>query len=144
MRAALAGLAYFFAAFAVGFVLGAFRTIVLVPRIGETLAVMAELPVILAASWWMCKAIVRKVSVPRRTRSRLAMGAVAFGLLMAAEAALSMWGFGMSPAEFMSRHLTAHGLIGLAGQVVFALFPLVQRVLANAGGGTTMAESAHR
>lgn len=51
MRALKAGAIYFVAVFTLGFCLGVLRTLVLVPRLGETLAVLAELPVILAASW---------------------------------------------------------------------------------------------
>ena len=44
-------LAYWAGIFTLGFVLGAVRLLVLVPRLGVAGAVAAELPVMLGASW---------------------------------------------------------------------------------------------
>jgi subtilisin len=49
-----AGAAYFAVVFMAGFMLGVLRVVVLVPRFGETAAVLAELPVILLISWIVC------------------------------------------------------------------------------------------
>jgi hypothetical protein len=69
---------------------------------------------------------VRRFSVPARVRDRALMGVVAFLLLMTAEFALSVSVFGRSGAEFMASLTTAAGMIGLAGQVFFATFPIAQ------------------
>jgi hypothetical protein len=124
-RAIQAGAAYFGAVFLVGFALGTVRVLALVPRIGELRAVLLELPVILAASWALCGWAQRRFGVPPVARDRLAMGGVAFGLLMIAEAALS-FGLGRSPGDYLSSFATAAGAAGLAGQIAFALFPLVR------------------
>ncbi|MFN3646788.1 MAG: hypothetical protein ACK4S2_09755 [Gemmobacter sp.] len=89
MTAALRlGLVYFAAVFAVGFVLGTVRTLVLIPRIGELGAVLVELPVILTAAWAICGRLLRGRRLG--AAQAVAMGAVAFGLLMLAEAGLSV------------------------------------------------------
>jgi hypothetical protein len=54
------------------------------------------------------------------------MGAVAFAVLIAAEFALGWFGFGRSPTEQLASYGSAPGVIGLAAQVMFAVFPIVQ------------------
>ena len=48
-----------------------------------------------------------------------------FGLLMAAELAVSVLTFGRSLGDHLATYHTAAGLLGLAGQLVFAAFPLL-------------------
>lgn len=124
--AGIAGLAYFAIVFAAGFALGVLRVLVLVPHLGETLAVIIEGPVILAVSWLVCRSLITRLLVPRRATARLVMGATAFGLLMVAEAGLSMIGFGRSVTEHLGHYQTTPGLLGLLGQIAFALFPVIQ------------------
>ena len=119
-----AGVVYFLAVFAIGFVLGAIRVTFVIPRIGALAAVCIEVPVMLALAWLVCAAIVRRFAVPPTVAARLAMGGIAFALLMLAELALAVLLFGRTPAQHWGRY---HGLaeqVGLAGQVAFALFPL--------------------
>lgn len=119
------GLLYFAAVFALGFVLGTFRTLVLIPVLGEIGAVMVELPVILTAAWMICGRILRG---RRLTLADAAvMGAAAFALLMLAEAGLSLWLGGRTPAEHLALYAETAHLIGLAGQLAFAAFPLLRR-----------------
>ena len=49
-----AGGVYFVAVFLFGFVLGTARTLIVLPRVGETVGVVLEAPVILAISWVTC------------------------------------------------------------------------------------------
>lgn len=53
-KACKAGLLYFAGVFAAGFACGGIRRILLVPSVGETWAVVIEMPVILAISWLLC------------------------------------------------------------------------------------------
>ena len=55
------------------------------------------------------------------------MGAVAFALPMLAEVTLSVTAFGRSPTDFANDLTTPHGLVGLGGQVLFALIPVLHR-----------------
>jgi hypothetical protein len=120
---ARAALAYFALVFLAGFALGAIRVLFVAPRWGELPATLLEAPIMLAVSWFACGAAIRKFGVPGR-RAGLAMGAVAFVLLMTAELALSLFGFRRSPAEFLHGYATPAGLVGLASQIAYGLFPI--------------------
>jgi hypothetical protein len=125
-RATEAGLAYAAGAFAVGFVLGTIRVLVVVPVLGELVGVSLELPIMLAVSWPICRRATAHFAVPARVSARLVMGAVAFAGLMAAETALSLFVFGRSLSEHLLRYREWASLLGLAGQIAFAAFPTVQ------------------
>ena len=58
--ALIAASAYFPALFALGFVFGTIRVIFVVPRIGELLATMAEVPVMLIAAYFACRWAIRR------------------------------------------------------------------------------------
>jgi hypothetical protein len=118
-----AGSAYFAVVFAAGFVLGVLRTLVFAPAIGRLAAVALELPLILAVAVMASGVIVRRVGVEAAVAPRLVMGGVAFGLLMLAEYALSALMFGRSPATHLALYARPEQLLGLAGQVAFALLP---------------------
>ena len=122
-----AGSSYFAAVFALGFALGTLRTLWLLPRMGEFAAVSLELPLMLAASWWLCKGLTRYFKVPASTATRLAMGALAFSLLMAAELFLSLVLMGASWQAYLAHYATAAGALGLAGQGIFGLIPVLQK-----------------
>ena len=125
MRAVVkAAVAYFAVAFAAGFVLGAIREIVVVPRLGGLAAVAIEVPVMLAISWIAAGAIVRRFAVPADAAPRLVMGGLAFVLLQAAEVALAS-ALGTSPMAYVAALATPRGALGLAAQVVFAFIPLL-------------------
>jgi hypothetical protein len=121
------GLAYFALIFAIGFALGAIRIIYVIPRFGELPAVLLELPVMLASAWLICGWLVIRCRVPDRTAPRLAMGATAFAALMLAELALAMLLFGRTPAQHLDSYRSVAALFGLAGQLLFAGFPLCCR-----------------
>jgi hypothetical protein len=124
VHACIAGAMYFGAVFAAGFALGVLRTTVLTPAIGRLAAVAVELPIILAIAWIACGAVLRRITLTRPEAA--GMGAVAFVLLMAAEAALSLLLTGRSLAEHFALYARPAYLLGLAGQLAFASFPLVR------------------
>ncbi len=126
-HSAAAGATYFAIVFAAGFVLGTVRVLLLAPRVGEPVAVLLELPLMLAVSWMACGWVLRRFQVPPRTPPRLAMGAIAFALLMLAEVILSVAVFGSSMSDYLQDLTTMHGLVGLGGQLLFALIPLVRQ-----------------
>jgi hypothetical protein len=125
MQTVKAGLAYWTAIFALGFVLGALRELWIAPGIGESRAVLLELPVMLAASWLAAKWLVRRFGIASAGQA-LAMGALAFVLLMASEALLAFV-LGTSPWEWLTAMTRIPGAIGLAGQLVFGVMPVVVR-----------------
>jgi hypothetical protein len=128
MAAAIkAGAAYFTIVFLAGFALGTFRVLVVAPRLGATIAVLLEAPVILAVSWGACRWCVRRLRPPATASARASMGAAAFALLMSTELGLSVLVFGRSLVDHFASYGTTAGAIGLAAQIGFALLPLAQR-----------------
>jgi len=127
MRAVLAGVLYFGLVFALGFILGTLRVLVLEPRLGSTGAVLLELPVMLAAAWLLCGWLIHLVRVSPAIGARLAMGGTAFALLMLAELGVSILVFGRSPAEHLATYRSWSAILGLAAQIAFAAMPLVRR-----------------
>jgi hypothetical protein len=128
MTAFKAGLVYFSLVFALGFVLGTIRVLLLAPRFGDIGALLLEVPIMLAASWLACGWIIRRFGVARRAPDRLVMGGFAFALLMVAEFGVSVLAFGRSPAEHFSTYRTGSAALGLLAQLVFAAMPLLRRV----------------
>jgi hypothetical protein len=120
----IAACVYFGIVFALAFVLGVLRVTLVAPQVGALAAVALEVPVILGISWAVAGWIARWW--PRPPLQRLAMGAVAFALLMAAEMAMSRFLFGQTLAQFLAAIATAPGALGLAGQIAFALIPVLR------------------
>lgn len=118
-----AGTLYFLGVFALGFVLGAIRVFWLAPAIGAFAAVSVEVPLMLGFAWWLSS----RLAIPLGTWQRIGMGAFAFLLLMLAEAAVAILALGMTPVGYLAGLLTPEGKVGLAGQLVFALLPWLQR-----------------
>lgn len=116
-------LAYALCVFAVGFLAGTIRVLLLVPALGETAAVLVELPVMLAASLLVARWAVARWQVPARPTPRIAVGLVAFGILMACEALVAVALFGTAPGAHFAHYLTPRAWPGLSGQLVFAAIP---------------------
>jgi hypothetical protein len=123
---AFAALAYFAVTFAAAFLIGIVRTVHLVPRIGALPAVLMELPVVLTVAWVASSRLMVIFRVPARPGIRLTVGALAFACLAVTEPALAVFAFGQPFPAFLSQILTPAGLLGLAGQIGFALIPLMQ------------------
>lgn len=117
-----AGFAYWALIFGLGFVLGTVRVLWLAPLVGETAAGLVEMPFMLGASWWVAGWLVARCAITRE-RDGLAMGALAFALLMVAELALGVTLFELDARAWASELFRMPGVLGLAGQVVFALMP---------------------
>ncbi len=122
MRIASAAIVYWAMVFALGFVLGTVRVLWVIPLVGLIPATLLELPIILAASWLAAGWLVRRFGIAGGGEA-LAVGALAFAILMAAECALAGVLTGQTPAQWLADLRQPHALLGLAGQVVFALMP---------------------
>ena len=122
---AKAGVAYAVTVFAIGFLLGTARVLLLAPRLGSTIAVLVEAPIILTASWYVSSFWIRRLAVGAEIRSRIVVGAVAFVTLMILEVTLSITLFHRSIGEYLAGLRSLPGAIGLAAQVCFATFPLL-------------------
>lgn len=124
-------LLYFALTFAVGFVLGSIRINVLTPRVGPVVAVLIECPLILLASFLIARWVLARHAPTANALRRLAIGGVAFAMLIAAEMALSA-ASGIWPRAFVDSLLTPARAIGLGGQMLFAVLPVLIRPRANA------------
>lgn len=122
MRVGTAATVYWGIIFALGFVLGTIRVLWVIPRVGLIPATLLELPIILATSWFAAGWIVRRFAIDSG-RDALILGVLAFAILMAAECALAAALAGETPAQWLAGLRQPHALLGLAGQIVFALMP---------------------
>ncbi len=114
---------YFAGVFAAAFVLGAIRVAFVAPQLGEFPAVALEVPLVLCLSWAVAGRILHRDPLP--LGGRLAMGVLAFGLLMLAETALARL-FGQSTQEVITNMKSPAGALGLAGQIGFAVIPTLR------------------
>lgn len=114
---------YVLAAFGLGFVLGPIRELLLAPMLGRLLAVLLELPLMLAFCWWIAPRITTHCRVPPGAW-RLRMGITALALLLALEflAGIALRGRGLQ--EWAADFATWPGLVTLLAYLVFALLPL--------------------
>ena len=126
-KALIAGAVYFAVVFALGFLMGVLRVLVMAPRLGEVGGLMLELPVMLTASWLACGWLMSRFGVGPRPGGRATMSGVALVLLLIAEPAGAMILFGRSPGDLLGTYRTPAALLGLASQVAFVLFPLFRR-----------------
>lgn len=126
--AIVAGTAYFGLVFALGFLLGTVRTLFVQHAAGNArlLGVLIELPLMLIASWFFCRAVIRRLKVAPTLVARTFMGGLAFALLLLAELGLGALLFGRTPSEHWALYLEASYALGLAAQVAFAFMPLLQ------------------
>ncbi len=125
MQALKAGLLYFALVFGAGFVLGPIRVLWLVPRLGERIAELLELPVMLVVIVLSARWIVRRFALPPVAASRLAMGGLAIGLLLAAEFAVVLWLRGMTLAEYFATRDPVSGTAYYAALAAFAVMPML-------------------
>ena len=124
-RATKAGALYAIIVFVIGFILGTIRVLLVALRLGETTAVIIEAPIMLAASWLVCRWCVDRLGVRRTVPARSLMGLVAFLVLMSAEVGLGAV-LGRSLVAQFAAYGSAAGAIGLPAQVVFVTFPVTQ------------------
>ena len=130
MTAALkAGATYFAIVYAVGFLLGTVRVLLLLPLVGETAAVLFEAPLMLVVSWIAARWSARRFSVPAKLLPRIVMGTAALALLMLGELTVSTLIFGRSLEATLAAYRSLPGILGLSAQVIFALLPLAQAFL---------------
>ncbi len=120
-----AGLCYFALTFGTGFLLGPLRILVLVPRIGARAAELAELPVMIVVMWLAARWTIRRFHVPLTTAPRLAMGILAFALLLAAEFCVVMPLRGLTLQQYFATRDPVSGTAYYASLVVLALMPLI-------------------
>lgn len=129
---------YFGLVFGVGFVLGAVRVPFIVPRVGERLAELAEMPVMWAVIYFAARTVARRFSLPRQPVVRVQVGTLALLLMVCAELLLAVVLAGRSVAEYIASRDPVSGSVYLATLVLFATMPWLQaRAQGHAGSGST-------
>ncbi|WP_374528149.1 hypothetical protein [Novosphingobium sp.] len=113
---------YWVGIFALGFVLGAVRVLWLAPRVGLKWALAIELPIMLAASWVFARRLHARRPLPSHNAA-LAMGGIAFALLIGSEVLLATQLFGATLGGWASALTSPEGRLGLAGQIGFGALP---------------------
>ena len=126
MSGVTAGITYFLIVFGAGVVFGGARVLYLLPVFGLVAALLIELPVMLLISWIACAVLVDRLSVAPTLSARLAMGGVAFGVLMAAELLVSVFLLDRSVDDHLRAYVTWSAMLGLAAQLAFGMFPVLQ------------------
>jgi hypothetical protein len=130
----LAGIAYTIAVFVFAFAVGTIRVTLVVPRLGPLLAVIIEVPIVLAVSWLASLWCTRRFKVSRDAGARTLMGAVAFTFLMLLELGFSVFVFGEPVRHYFAKYTSMPGAIGLVMQGCFATLPWVQCHLPSGSG----------
>jgi hypothetical protein len=120
-----AGTVYFALVFAVGFVLGAIRTLWVVPRVGTRKAELTEMPVMLAVTILAARWTVLRLAVPPVLSARIGMGCIALVLMLVAEFGFVLWIRGLSTKEYFSTRDPVSGSAYYAMLVVFAVMPML-------------------
>jgi hypothetical protein len=113
----LRGAAYYFAlVFVVGFLLGCIRVPLLVPRLGERVAELLEMPVMLVVIFFASRHVVHRFRLA--ARASIAAGLLALAFLVAAEMVL---------ATVMGRSVTdrdaVSGSVYVAALLLYAALP---------------------
>lgn len=124
-RTIKAGITYFALVFGAGFVLGIIRVPFLVPRLGERVAELVEMPFMLVAILLAARFIIRRFSLTAKVLARLGAGFVALGLLVAAEVLLAVALQDRTLGEYVASRDPVSGSVYLAMLVLFAVMPLV-------------------
>ena len=109
--------------FLIGFILGTIRVLFLIPRLGETLSVAIELPIILTFSWMVFRHLTKNTINTIKLIELMSIGSISLLLLFAFEILLTILVFQGSLNDFFNKLLTLHGIIGLLGQIAFSLIP---------------------
>ena len=120
-----AGTVYFALVFDVGFVLGAIRTLWVVPRVGTRKAELTEMPVMLAVTILAARWTVLRLAVPPMLSARIGMGCIALVLMLVAEFGFVLWIRGLSIKEYFSTRDPVSGTAYYAMLVVFAVMPML-------------------
>lgn len=111
---------YFTIVFAVGFILGTFRVILLVPNIGARNAELLEIPVMLMAIYFAARWIAFRSASQRQA---LWVGCLALSILLGAEVLLAALLFRKPPMEALFNKDPVSGSAYYVALLVFAIMP---------------------
>ena len=96
-----------------------------VPRFGERLAELMEMPIMLGVVIIAARWVVLRLAVPAIPSRRLSMGCIALAMLLAAEFGFVLRLRGLSIKEYFATMDPISGTAFFAMQGVFAIMPLI-------------------
>jgi hypothetical protein len=115
-------LVYSASVFSIGFVLGAARTLWIAPRLGDRVAELVEMPVMVAASFLVARAVMRRAGAIGVGRAAL-VGVAALALLLCAELAVVAFVRGQTLADYVASRDPVSGSAYVLALVLFAAMP---------------------
>jgi hypothetical protein len=127
LRAALVArlaLVYFGSVFSIGFLLGVARTLWVAPSLGERIAELVEMPLMVAASFLVARALMSRaagVSI----RAAALVGLAALALLLCAELAVVALVRGQTLADYVASRDPVSGSAYALALLLFAAMPAV-------------------
>lgn len=129
-----AGCTYFALVFGAGFLLGMFRVPILVPRLGERWAELAEMPVMAGVIVLAAGHVLRRFPAVRPGARSAGVGLVALCLLVAAELGLALVIQDRSLGDYLASRDPVSGSVYVALLLVYAAMPWLRR--RGVAGGT--------
>jgi hypothetical protein len=115
--------AYFASVFAIGFVLGAVRNVWIAPWLGERTAELVEMPLVVAASFFVARALVRR-NAAIGIRGAVVGGLAALALLLCAELAVVWFLRGQTLGDYVAARDPLSGSAYALALLLFAVFPV--------------------
>jgi hypothetical protein len=125
MRRLTTAFVYFLLMYACGFATGVIREFLVTPRTGLTLALWIELPVMVGASFFVARFVLRHFGVRNEMSERLVMGLLGLSMLLAAEEAMSWALRGVSIFTLWTRFFPLAAIANFSGLALFALMPVL-------------------
>ena len=124
MKLLKAGLLYFALTFAAGFALGAIRVTWVEPKLGQRIAELLEMPVMLLVLVLAARWVIRYLEVCGRPAARLGMGGIALACMLLAEFVVVLAVRGLTLREYLAARDPVSGIAYLGTLAIFALAPL--------------------
>jgi hypothetical protein len=125
MQILQAGVLYFAVVFGAGFLLGTIRVLWVAPRFGMRTAELMEAPIMLVVTILAARWVARRLSLPPTLATRLGVGFVALGFLLAAEFAAVLWLRGLTMSQYLAGRDPVAGAVYIVMLGVFAVMPLL-------------------
>jgi hypothetical protein len=115
-------IAYCASVFSIGFLLGIARTLWIAPRLGERSAELIEMPVMVAASFFVARALLSRAGLVEIRNAALA-GLTALALLLCAELAVVVFLRGQTVADYVASRDPVSGSAYVLALLLFAAMP---------------------
>ncbi len=125
MRYFIPACVYFLLVYACGFATGVVREFLVTPRTGLTLALWIELPVMVGASFFAARYVLRRFRVSADVRDRAVLGVLSLALLILAEEAMSWALRGISVFTTWAGFPPLAAIANFAGLLLFTAMPLI-------------------